>query len=101
MQPFFRPWLSMTYFEPIGRREGNRVGFGIGTLLRFRGRLASQCRAFASVRAPGRLCPLSTGASSSRRNDVEVVAVVRVPHGSENSCRAQAPYCALTRGGFG
>ena len=50
----------MTYFEPAGRWEGNRIGLGMGTFLRFRERVSSQCGALASVRAPCRLSPLST-----------------------------------------
>jgi len=55
----------MTYFEPVGRREGNRIGFGIRNTPSVPRRLASQCRTFGSVHAPCHLCPLSTGASSS------------------------------------
>jgi hypothetical protein len=57
IQAFILPWLSMTYFEPIGRCAGNRIGLGIGTLLRFRGRVASQRGAFASVRPSVPLMP--------------------------------------------
>jgi hypothetical protein len=57
----------MTYFEPVGRWEGNRIGLDIGTLLRFRGRVSSQCGASASVRAPCHLSPLSTECAMRQR----------------------------------
>jgi hypothetical protein len=54
------PRLSMTYFEPAGRWEGNPIGLGIEILLRSRGRVPVNAARSLRFAPPCHLCPVST-----------------------------------------